>query len=145
MQVGAFALRKISFAPRFGYKLYTNCASTLNKSLQPNGEFWAVTKASVDCCWRPYIRALKGFHARCIQAILHVHWWDKIPRVEICRRAGATCLETIRLRRQLTWLGHVIRMPANRIPCRLLYSELLAADARWGVRRSVLRTTLSSP
>jgi len=53
----------------------------------------------------------------------HVHWWDKIPHVEICRRAGKTSLETILLRRQLKWLGHVIRMPGNRLTHRLLVNS----------------------
>jgi len=77
--------------------------------------------------WIPYrrhIRALEAFHIRCLQTILHVHWWDKISHVEIRRKAGTTCLETILLRRQLRWLGHVIRMPGNRRPRRLLYSKL---------------------
>ena len=29
------------------------------------------------------------------------------------------------LQRQLHWIGHVIRMPSNRLPRRLLYGELL--------------------
>ena len=77
--------------------------------------------------WTPYrrhIRALEAFHIRCLQTILHVHWWDKIPHLEIRRRAGTTCLETILLSRQLRWLGHVIRMPGNRLTRRLLYIEL---------------------
>jgi len=77
--------------------------------------------------WTPYcrhIRALGAFHIRCLQTIRHVHWWDKKTHVEIRRRAGTTCLETILLRKQLRWLGHVIRMPGNRLPCRLLDSKL---------------------
>jgi len=35
-----------------------------------------------------------------------------------------TSLEAIILRWQLRWLGHVIRMPGNRLPRRLLHSEL---------------------
>jgi len=63
-----------------------------------------------------HIRVLKAFHIWCLQTILHAYWWDKISHVEICRRAGTTCLETILLRRQLRWLGHVIRMPGSRLP-----------------------------
>ena len=74
--------------------------------------------------YRRHIRAIKAFHIQCLQTILHVHWWDKIPHVEICRRAGTIYLEIILLRRQLRWLGHVIRMPGNRLPCHLLYSKL---------------------
>jgi len=29
---------------------------------------------------------------------LHVRWWGKIPHVEICRRAGTTCLKKMPLR-----------------------------------------------
>jgi len=88
--------------------------------------------------WPPYhrhIRALKTFHIRCLQTILTVHWWDKIPHVEIRRRAGATCLEKILFRKQLRWLGHVIRMPGNRLPRRLLYSEL-SSGVRWGSKEA---------
>jgi len=63
-----------------------------------------------------HIRVLKAFYIWCLQTILHAYWWDKISHVEICRRAGTTCLETILLRRQLRWLGHVIRMPGSRLP-----------------------------
>jgi len=63
---------------------------------------------------RRHIRALEAFHIRYLQTILHVHWWDKIPRVEICRSVGTTCLETILLRRQLSWRGHVIRLQGRR-------------------------------
>ena len=49
---------------------------------------------------------------------------QNISYVEIRRRAGTTSLETMLLKRQLRWLGHVIRMPGNRLPRRILYSEL---------------------
>ena len=98
--------------------------------------------------WTPYrrhIRPLEAFHIRCLQTILHVHWWNKIPHVEIRRRAGTTCLETIRLRRQLRWLGHVINMPGNRLPTAYFLVNSPAADDRWGIKRSVSRITLSRP
>jgi len=33
-------------------------------------------------------------------------------------------MECMVMQRQLHWVGHIIRMPPNRLPRRLLYSEL---------------------
>jgi len=97
--------------------------------------------------WTPYhhhIRTLEAFKIRCLQTILHVHWWDKIPHVEIHRRASTTSLETILLRRQLRWLGHVIRMPGNRLPRRLLYSELSCAQRSVGGQKKRFKDHIKS-
>ena len=98
--------------------------------------------------WTPYRRhiiALEAFHIRCLQTILHLHWWDKKAHIGIRRKAGTTCLETILLRRQLRWLGHVIRMPGNRPSAVYFTVNSPGANVRWGVKRSVLSTTLSRP
>ena len=97
--------------------------------------------------WTPYrrhIRAFEAFHIRCLQTILYVHWWDKIPHVEIRHRAGTTCLETILLRRQLRWLGHVIRIPGNRLPRRLLYSELSCGRCSVGGQKKRFKDHIKS-
>jgi len=95
--------------------------------------------------WTPYrrhIRAPEAFHIRCF--ILHVRWWNKIPHVEIFRRVGTKWLETILLRRQLWWLGHVIRMPGNRIPRRLLYSELFCGRRSVGSQKKRFKDHIKS-
>jgi len=50
--------------------------------------------------------------------------WDKVPHVEICHHAHCLSMEAIIAERQLRWTGHVIRMPENRLPRRVLYGEL---------------------
>jgi len=49
--------------------------------------------------YRRHIRALEAFHVQCLQTILPVHQWDKIPHVQICRRAAITCLQPMLLRK----------------------------------------------
>ena len=43
-----------------------------------------------------------------------------VAHTELSEKAGITPAEHLLLQRQLRWLGHVIRMPDNRLPRRLL-------------------------
>jgi len=74
--------------------------------------------------WTPYrrhIKTLEVFHIRCLKSI---HWWHKVTHVEISHRAAdIDSAEHLLLQRQLRWVGHVIRMPSNRLPRRILYGE----------------------
>ena len=56
--------------------------------------------------------------------MLGIRWSLRVPHVEIRRRAGIDSLESILTQRQLRWAGHVIRMPENRLPRRVMYGEL---------------------
>ena len=55
-----------------------------------------------------------------------------IPHTELFEKAGITPAEHLLLQRQLRWLGHVIRMPDNRLPRRLLYGELTVGQRSVG-------------
>ena len=77
--------------------------------------------------WVPYrlhIRLLESFHIRRLQLILGLRWWHKVTHSEIRSRAGIPSIESMLLHRQLRWLGHVIRMPHNRLPHCVLYGQL---------------------
>ena len=68
---------------------------------------------------------LEAFHIRCLQSILGIRWWHRKTHMETRNTASIESIEHLVLQRQLRWLGHVIRMPSNRLPRRLLYGELL--------------------
>jgi len=74
--------------------------------------------------YRRHLRALEDYHIKSVQKILGLHWWNKVPHVEIRQRASVHCMEHLIMQRQLRWVGHVIRMQSNRLPRRILYSEL---------------------
>ncbi|XP_077059199.1 uncharacterized protein LOC143711518 [Siphateles boraxobius] len=85
--------------------------------------------------WTPYrrhIRCLEGFHIRCLQRILGVTWKDKISHTDILQRTNSSCMEAILAKRQLRWVGHVIRMPSHRLPRQVLYGQIHAANRRPG-------------
>ncbi|XP_076053550.1 uncharacterized protein LOC143032567 [Oratosquilla oratoria] len=68
--------------------------------------------------WVPYrghIKTLERFHISCLQKILGLKWWHRIPHTEIRMRAGVDSLEAMIVRKQLRWIGHVSRMPENRL------------------------------
>jgi len=81
---------------------------------------------------RRHIKAFKAFHIRSLQSILGIRWWQKIPHIELFEKVGITPAEHLLLQKQLRWLGHVIRMPDNRLPRWLLYSELTVAHRSVG-------------
>ncbi|KAI8493649.1 hypothetical protein Bbelb_285700 [Branchiostoma belcheri] len=97
--------------------------------------------------WTPYrhhIRTLEQFHIRCLQKILGLKWWHKVPHTEIRRRANIEPLAAILLQRQLRWVGHVIRMPENRLPRQTLYGELSAGKRTVGGQRKRFKDCLKS-
>ena len=81
---------------------------------------------------RRHIKAFEAFHICSLQSILGIRWWQKIAHTELLEKAGITPAEHLLLQRQLHWLGHVIRMPDNRLPCRLLYGEFTVGQCSVG-------------
>ena len=74
--------------------------------------------------YKHHLRRLEAFHIRSLQSILGVTWKEKIPHTTILARTQSTSIEAMLITKQLRWVGHVIRMPEDRLPKRLLYGEL---------------------
>lgn len=74
--------------------------------------------------YRKHIKLLETFHTQCIKNILGITWQDRVPHTDMLERAGIPSVECILLSRQLRWLGHVLRMPATRLPKCTLYGQL---------------------
>jgi len=54
---------------------------------------------------------------RCLKSILGIRWWHKVTHVETRHRAAdIDTAEYMLVQRQIRWIGHVIRMPSNRLP-----------------------------
>ncbi len=77
--------------------------------------------------WTPYqrhIRILERFHIRCLQRILGLTWEDRVPYVDIYDQTQTPSIQVLLAQRHLHWVGHVIRMPAQRLPQQILYGQL---------------------
>ena len=74
-------------------------------------------------CW-VHLKQLERFYFQCVQRILGLHWWDRVPHTEVRRRAQLDTIEAILVQRQLRWAVHLHRMDESRLPRRIYYGEL---------------------
>ena len=70
------------------------------------------------------LRLLNSFHLRCLRKILNISWLDKVPNNDVLTRCGCNSMYSIIAERTLRWAGHMQRMPAERLPKAVFYSEL---------------------
>ena len=88
--------------------------------------------------WTMYARHLKvleAWHIRSLRCVLGITWRDRVTYEETYRRAGCSSLESQLGRKQLRWIGHVIRMEDDRLPKQILYGELAIGARRAGGQR----------
>ena len=80
------------------------------------------------CLTEKLYSKLRQFHARCVRTMSHITLAQsrmyQIPTREIETELGLDSMDKYIARRQLRWLGHVSRMPFDRLPRRLLSSWL---------------------
>ena len=97
--------------------------------------------------YHSHVRKLEAFHIQSLQHILGLTWADRIPHVEILQRTGCFSIEALIIKRQLRWIGHVIRMPENRLhrlPRKLFYGELTSGYRSCGGQRKRYKDHLHS-
>ena len=93
---------------------------------------------------RAHIRSLESFHIRCLQRMLGITWKDRIPHTEILKRTGCVSIEALIIKQLLRWVGHVVRMPENRLPRKFLYGELAEGHRSQGGQKRRFKDHLKS-
>ena len=74
--------------------------------------------------YRKHIKLLEKFNQRCLRNIIGIKWEDKRTNLSVLDQAEVTSIETLIVKNQLRWTGHVIRMGDERLPKQIFYSEL---------------------
>ena len=70
------------------------------------------------------MKTLEKYHQRCLRRILHIKWQDRITNASVLAKTASTSIEATVLLNRLRWVGHVHRMPNDRIVKQLYYSQL---------------------
>ena len=97
--------------------------------------------------WTVYVRHVKKlnhFHTVCLRKLLGIKWQDMIPDTVVLDRAGIPSINTLLMKSQLRWAGHIVRMPDHRMPKIIFYSEMLYGKHSRGGQKRRSRTP-SSP
>jgi hypothetical protein len=102
-----------------GLKKVTKCAvyrAVVLSALLYGCESWTL--------YRRHSKLLEQFHQRCLRSILGIKWFHRVSNTEVLSRSDMPSMETLLIKAQLRWVGHVVRMQDSRLPRQLLYSEL---------------------
>ena len=76
--------------------------------------------------WTMYRRNVKKLHAfmmRHLRSIMKIRLQDKVTNIKVLKRAGLPSMEDL-IRKNLRWTGHLLRIPTDRFPRQVLYSQL---------------------
>ena len=80
-----------------------------------------------------------------MRSIMKHRWQDKVTNIKVLKRAGLFTMKDFIIRKNLRWTGHPLRMPTDRLPRQVLYSQLpegqdhVAVSATKTQSRKILR------
>ena len=95
--------------------------------------------------WTTYSRHLKSlekYHQRCLRRILNIKWQDRRTNSSVLEEAFVTSIESILIKNQLRWAGHIVRMPTFRLPKKIFYGELCNGKRNQGGQRKRFKDNL---
>ncbi len=99
-------------------------------------ETWAVVKQ--------HISPLAVSQMNCLRRICGTSLRDHVPNVDILNRCNTLSVESQLQGKRLRWLGHVLRMPNDRLPKKLLVeSRGLAHPAALGLVSMMLHCVIN--
>ena len=74
--------------------------------------------------YRRHIKVLERVHQKFLRRIMNIKWDTFTPDTQVLDKAKVKSIESLVIRNQMRWVGHVRRMDDTRLPKRLFYGEL---------------------
>ena len=74
---------------------------------------------------------------RCLRSICGIRWDDNVSNEEVLNKCKISGIESMLMKIQCRWVGHVVRMDDNRIPKIFLYGQQVFGKRKRG--RPLLR------
>lgn len=92
--------------------------------------------------YRRHVQTLESFHQRCLRQILGIYWEDRRTNTSVLQEARLSSIEAMLLKNQLRWAGHCVRLPENRLPRQILFSQLTQGQRPRGGQMKRYKDTL---
>ena len=74
--------------------------------------------------YRRQVKKLHDFMMRHLRSIMRITWLEKVTNKEILERTELPSMEDLRIKKNLRWTGHLMRMSPDRLPKQIIYSQL---------------------
>ena len=127
---GVFAaMRRNVFAVRAmakSVKLRVYSASVLAVLLY-GSETWNITAADT--------KRLESFHNRCLRCMFGISRLTHFTNFDLRKLTDQQTIESKIMTNRLRWLGHVMRMPEERMPKRMIFTRLPTVRPQGGTRQ----------
>ena len=125
------------------YSITGTSTSTQIMALQShNFAFLVIWLRSVTTYSR-HLKSLEKYHQRCLRCIRNIKWQDRRTNSSVLEEANVTSIESILIKNQLRWAGHIVRMPTSRLPKKIFYGELCNGKRNQGGQRKRFKDNLN--
>ena len=83
-------------------------------------------------------------NVKVLRSILGIRWQGRVTNLEVLDQANSSSIESMLIKAQLRWVGHVIRMEDYRIQRRLMHGELEHGKRNQGPPKKQYKDTVKA-
>ena len=73
---------------------------------------------------RCHLKILERCHQQCLRYILCISWEDRHTHINVLEVAKCASTKNMLVCKQLSWAGHLLRIPDSQLPKQILFAQL---------------------